>query len=255
MFIRSNLFSTGHPFSRQARLSDVLENHKRKVIAKIGAVTSLKDMTDSFLTKLVKDALVVPLEIDTRFEKMTREIRDDEIETQRGRYAARVARLSIPFKGEEVLLKYCPKEWGTTFPMGEVSGETIQFDVLMSGGQTAEQVKDEIRKNCDQIQLAAGMINQQVREFNQSLPGAVQAAFTTKFEELKKQHAIFDDLGIKEAEELVDEPVPVVALAPRPRKKVTKETYVFLYVENQFVNQMNQINKNTGDVNNAIQSS
>lgn len=255
MFIKSNLFSTGRHFSRQAGLSDVLENHKRKVIVKIGAVTSLKDMTDSFLTKLVKDALVEPLEIDTRFEKMTRELRDEEIETQRGRFAARVARLSIPFKGEEELLKYCPKEWGLTFPMGEVCGNKIQFDVLMSGGQTAEQVKDEIRKNCDQIQLAASRINQQVREFNESLPGAVQGTFTAKFGELKKQHAIFDDLGIKEEEELVEEPVPVAASVARPRKKVTRETYVIQYVQNQFVAQLNQLNQNTGDVNNAIQSS
>lgn len=255
MFIRSTLFSTGHPLSRQPRLSDVLEGHKRQVIAKIKAVTSLKDMTDAFLSKLVKEAVIAPLVIDLSFDKMTREFRDEEVETPRGYFRARVARLSIPFKGEEDLLKYCPQTWGLTFPQGEVVGSKIQFDVIMSGDQSAQQVKEEIRKNCDQICAASDSINQQVQVFNESLPGVVQTAFTAKFEELKKQNAIFDDLGIKQEEELVDEPVPVVAAPPRPRKKVTRETYVIQYVQYQFVAQLNQMNQNTGDVNNAIQSS
>ncbi|MBX3448692.1 MAG: hypothetical protein KF777_03985 [Planctomycetaceae bacterium] len=256
MFIKSNLFSTGHPFSEQPRLSDVLEGHKRQVIAKIRAVTSLKDMTDAFLTKLVKEAVVAPLVIDLSFDKMTREFRNEEIETPSGHLiSAKVARLSIPFTGEEALFKYCPETWGLTFPRGEVCGNKIQFDVIIPGDQSPDQVKEDIRKNCDEIRTAADSINLQARAFNESLPDAVEAAFAAKFEELEKQHAIFDDLGIKEQQELVDEPVPAMATASRPRKKVTRKTYVVQYVQNQFVAELNQINQNTGDVNNAIQSS
>lgn len=53
MFIRSVLFRNGHPLKVEARLADVLEGHKKKLIAKIKAVTSLKDMTDPFLAGLV----------------------------------------------------------------------------------------------------------------------------------------------------------------------------------------------------------
>ena len=38
--------------------------------------------------------------------------------------------------------------------------------------------------------------NQQVKEFNESLPAQVKAAFTMKLDELTKQHAVFDSLGI-----------------------------------------------------------
>jgi hypothetical protein len=255
MFIRSTLFSKGHPLKAEPRLSDALDAHKRTVINKIKSVTSLKAMTDSFLAGLVREALVKPLVIDLSYDNIRKEFRDEEVETRRGYFQARVARLSIPFEGEEDLLQYCPRTWGLTFPQGEVCGNKIQFDVIMSGEQSGEQVKEEIRKNCEQIRAAADSINQQVREFNDSLPGAVQAAFTAKFEELKKQQAIFDDLGIKEYEELVDEPAPVVATTPSPKKKVTKETYVIQFVQNQFVAQLNQLNHNDGDVNNAIQSS
>jgi hypothetical protein len=41
-------------------------------------------MTDAFLTKLVKEALVAPLVIDLGYDKMTRELRNEEIETRGG---------------------------------------------------------------------------------------------------------------------------------------------------------------------------
>src|SRR5260221_12352134 len=94
MFIRSTLFSRGHPLKAEARLSDALENHKRKVIAEVRAVTSLKELTDTFLAKLVKDSLVEPLAI--HFDEMTREFRNEHVETRRGSYNAKVAPVSVP---------------------------------------------------------------------------------------------------------------------------------------------------------------
>ncbi len=251
MIIKSNLFSKGHPVSAEARLSDILDIHKKQVIAKIKAVTSLKDMTDTFLTELVKEALVEPLAII--FDKATREFRNDTIETPRGSYKANVARLSIPFVGDPLLLKYAPKTCSLTFPIGEVRGNKIQFDVIMTGDHNAEQVKQEVRQNHEKILNAALSNNEQVREFNESLPEAVRTAFASKFDDLKKQHAIFDDLGIKELDELVEPPAPASSTAPKA--KVSKPTYIYQYVENQFVQQLSQFNRNTGDVNNAIQSS
>jgi hypothetical protein len=150
-----------------------LDASKRTVINKIKSVTSLKAMTDSFLAGFVGEALVKPLVIDLSYDNIRKEFRDEEVETRRGLLPGRrVARLSIPFEGEEDLLQYCPRTWGLTFPQGEVCGDKIQFDVIMSGEQSGEQVKEEIRKNCEQIRAAADSIDQASREFNDSLPGA-----------------------------------------------------------------------------------
>jgi hypothetical protein len=78
VFIRSNLFSKGHPTVPEPGLSCVLDGHKRSVLNKIRDISDLDQMTDAFLARLVKDSLVEPLCI--QFGKMTRKHRAETLD-------------------------------------------------------------------------------------------------------------------------------------------------------------------------------
>lgn len=275
MFIKSTLFSKGHPLKAEPGLSDVLEGHKRRILDKVRSISDLDQMTDSFLERLVKESLVEPLFI--HLDRMTRKLRTEEFDgsvipynsmagrmLRSGRFdesevfsvggnKRQVARLSIPFAGDPTLLKYAPNPCGLTFPQGEVYGDTIQFDVILWGiPDDAQRVKDEIQRNCEQLAFCASSINKQVKDFNESLPAQVNTAFTAKLDELTKQHTIFDDLGIAE------EPEPPVSPSstsiPQPKSGKVRAVQIIQYVEKMFVRQLNQTNNNLGDVNNAIQA-
>jgi hypothetical protein len=260
VFIRSNLFSKGHPLKREPGLSYVLEGHKRAIVSKINAISDLDEMTDAFLDRLVKESLIAPLSIE--FGKITRKLRTEHIDGsqlpfdhfgERGRsYPKQVARLSIPFSGEEDLLVYAPNSCGMTFPQGEVYGNTIQFDLILWGSaDDAQRVKEQIKRNCDLIADYAGKINQQVRSFNESLPAHISAAFRMKLDELTKQHSIFDDLGIPEEPE--PPAMPIIMTAPQPKKGKARAVQIIQHIEAMYVQTLNQTNYNAGDVNNAIQ--
>jgi hypothetical protein len=271
MLIRSNLFNTGHPLKAEAGLSHALENHKRTVLNKIRAISDLDQMTDAFLESLVKNSLVEPLAI--HFDNMTRKLRAETLDARylpaesmgalryrrmgdfplEGGNQKQVARLTIPFSGEKDLLKFSPNPCGLTFPRGEVSGKTIQFDVILWGTpDDAQRVKDEIHKNRDLIADYAGKINQEVKAFNDSVPMQFKAAFTAKLEELTEQHAVFDDLGIPEEPEPPF--LPRSPSTPPPKKGKARAVQIIQNIETMFVQQLNQTNYNVGDVNNAIQS-
>src|SRR5262249_46255138 len=97
-------------------------------------------------------------------------------------------------------------------------------------------------------------MNKQVKAFNESLPEQVKAAFAAKLDELTRQHAVFDELGIPEE----PEPEPSVPIstpaAPRPKKGKEQAEQIIQVVGTMYVQQLNQTNYNVGDVNNAIQS-
>ena len=164
-----------------------------------------------------------------------------------------MARLSVPFVGDPTLLEYAPNPCRMTFPKGEVSGKTIQFDVILWGNpDDSERVKDEIQRNRDLLSSCAASINKQVMEFNKSLPAHVKDAFTAKLDELTKQHTIFDDLGI--AEEPKAPILPSSRPASQPKKGKARAVQIIQYIDTMFVQQLSQTNNNLGNVNNAIQS-
>lgn len=274
MVIRSNLFNRGHPLKAEAGLSDALERHKASIQNKIRSISDLDQMTDAFLEGLVKKSLVEPLAI--QFGKMTRKHRAETLDASylpAGTFGSRryarmgdfpleggnqkqVVRLTVPFTGEADLLNFAPNPCGMTFPQGEVHGKTIQFDVILWGTpEDGQRVRDDIKKNLDLIADYAGKINQQVKAFNESLPGQIKAAFTAKLDELTKQHAVFDDLGIPEEP---DEPeAPALPSGPAPAKPKTakaKAVHITQYIDKMFVEKLTQKNYNVGDVNNAIQA-
>jgi len=276
MVIQSNLFSKGHPLKAEAGLSDLLERHKRGVLSKIKNISDLDQMTDSFLEHLVKESLVEPITI--QFDKITKKLRTDELDSsmipqnsmagrmlRSGRFDGsellgqmgsqkQVARLSIPFTGDPTLLQYAPNPCGLTFPQGEVSGNTIQFDVILWGSSPDDdqRVKDDVQRNRELLASCAAGVNKQVKEFNEALPTQVKAAFATKLDELTKQHSIFDALGIPEEPELPA--LPNSQTHPQPKKGKARAVQIIQIVEKMYVQQLNQTNNNIGDVNNAIQS-
>jgi hypothetical protein len=275
MFIKSDLFSKGHPVSGQPSLSSVLENHKRATLNKIECISDLDQMTDAFLQRLVKDSVVEPLAI--LFDKKTRKLRTEGLDGSvipensmagrmrrsglfsdaelfgEGGNKKQVARLSIPFTGDRTLLQYAPNPCGLNFPKGEVNGNTIQFDVILWGSpDDAQRVPAEIQKNCELMATFAAAINKQVKEFNESLPAHIKAAFTAKLEKLTEQHSIFDDLDIPEEPEAPDSPSRPVSTQPKKGKARARQ--VIQFIETMYVQQLNQTNNNLGDVNNAIQA-
>jgi hypothetical protein len=260
MTTESNLFAKG-PLTRQAGLSEVLERRKQGILNKIKRISDLDQMTDAFLEGLVKESLVQPPVF--QFDKMTRKLRDEQFDGSafpgdfnvvRGRrYPKQVARISIPFSGDGALLEYTPNQGVFNFPKGDVCGDTIQFDVILWGyDDDAGRVKDQINDNRKLLELYSANMRQQVKQFNESLPQQVKAAFTAKLDELTKQHAIFDDLGI--AEEPEPPNLPSNPIAQPPKKGKARAVQIIQIIDKMYVQQLNQTNNNMRDVNNAIQS-
>jgi hypothetical protein len=265
LFIRSNLFSRGHPLKAEAGLSDVLNARKRGVLNKIKGITALDQMTDSFCEGIIRGALVEPLVL--HFDRMTRQTRTEEIDgssfpgdffVERGRrYPKTVVRILVPFSGERDLLQYSPSTAGLTFPRGEVSGNTIQFDILMWGyTDDANRVKQELDSNRSLLETCATRVSEQVKQFNAALAPQIRAEFAAKLEELTKQHGILDDLGIPEEPE--PPALPNSPVTPKVKKGKARSDQIIVNIERieqMIVQTLNQTNNNTGDVNNAIQGS
>jgi hypothetical protein len=260
MRAESTLFSKGY-LTGQPSLADVLDAHKRRVINKIRSISDLEQMTDSFLERLVKESLVETVVL--HFDRISRKLRTEEFDgsvfpadfnVERGRrYPKQVARISIPFSGDPMLLDYTPEQGVFNFPQGEIYDHTIQFDVILWGHHDdASRVKEQVESNRSLLEMYATNVSKQVREFNEALPARVKAAFTAKLDELTKQHAVFDDLGIPEEPE-----PPALPSGPghvQPKKGKARAVQIIQIIDKMYVEQLNQTNNNRGDVNNAIQS-
>jgi hypothetical protein len=260
MFINSNLFNRGHPLKAEAGLSDLLDSHKRRVIDKIKNITALDQMTDPFCERIIRESMVEPVVL--HFDRMTRQTRTEEIDgslfpfdfyvQRERRYPKTVVRILIPFTGDPKLVEYSPSTAGLTFPRGEVCDNTIQFDILMWGyPDDANRVKQELDSNRNLLETCAARVSEQVKQFNEALAPQIKAAFTAKVEELTKQNAVFDDLGIPEEAEPAT--LPSNPVAPKPKKGKARAQQIIVNVETMLVQTLNQTNNNTGDVNNAIQ--
>jgi hypothetical protein len=288
VFIISNLFAKGHPLKAEPGLSQALDAHKWKLIEKIQSVSDLKTMTEAFVDGIVKEAWVEPLtlHLDAKvrshytgiFDGYTLGVAMSEI-TPAGQEARsapglpswdflgtvpkQVVRISVPFKGNPILLEYAPDKCGMHLPRGEVSGNRIQFDVMLWGNpEDNERVKQEIQGNLDLIAEYARSNNQQAKRFNDALPPQIKAEFAAKLNQLTQQHAFLDDLGIPEQAEPPQlkpqehqvEASPVQEVKERSGPVIHITQYIIQHIGQQFVERMKQTNYNEGDVNNAIQS-
>jgi hypothetical protein len=265
MFIRSNLFNKGHPLKAERGLSDALDAHKRTVINKIKGITDPNQMTEPACERIIKEALVAPLVL--HFDRMTRQTRTEEIDgssfpgdffIERGRrYPKTVVRILVPFSGERDLLQYSPSTAGLTFPRGEVSGNTIQFDILMWGyPDDANRVKQELDSNRNLLETCATRVSEQGKQFNAALAPQIRAEFAAKVAELTQQQGILNSLGIPEEPEAPVLPGNPVASKPKRNKARSDQIIVNIEkIEQMIVQTLNQTNNNQGNVNTAIQGS
>lgn len=257
--------------SGQIGLSDVLENHKRKILLQIKGISDLDQMTDAFLEGLVQKSLVEPLTI--HFDGMTHKRRTETLDASYlpedsmggrrfraignfpldGGNQKQVTRLIIPFSGDPTLPKYAPNPCDMDFPQGEIHDHTIQFDVILWGSpEDGQRLKSAVQKSRERITKYADAINQQVKSFNESLPPQIKAAFAAKLEELTRQYAAFEELGIPEVTEPPEMPTSPVPAKPKTAK--AQVVHINQFIDKMFVQQLNQTNNNIGDVNNDIQS-
>ncbi len=259
---KSLLFGSGG-FNGQPMLSDVLRHHRDVTLKKIATISNLNELTDDFLVALVKDSLVDPLVFDfegTTYEQRTENIPAEwfsfsfNVEPGR-RYPKTVTRIFIPFTGDRTLVEHTPDTFTMTRPIGEVSGNRIQYDIILWGtSEDQAKAKSEIAENRRLIETYSGYSLAQVKKFNESLPEQVKSAFQSKFDELSKQVSIFTELGLK-AEVRKTPAASKLEESKAKKAKVREPQVVIQFVMNQYVAELNQTNNNAGgDVNNAIQS-
>jgi hypothetical protein len=267
MLISSSLFDIS-PHDRRW-LGYELEAHEHRTLQAIAKISSLDDMTDEFLDQLVADSIVEPLTIhDDRREHAER---NEVIPAQLIPYEClarrkginqnmQVSRISIPFSGDRNLTKYTGQVYGGSTPTARVSGDNIEFDVILAADR--QKVKQEIDETTKRIKECADNVNRLVHAFNAALPAKVRTAFDEKFAELTDQQSIFDDMGIPAAKPEPSTEGFIVA-KPASKKKAKKEqgvtviiNHVHTHIEKAYTEKLIQINKNVGgDVNNAIQAS
>lgn len=260
LFYNGNIFNVGnHNLQRHLFL------HESHIKRTINEIYSIDEMTETFLHNLVKSSIVEPLIIhfDLKTQKMRKESfyrREMPLEfchLSDGPYDKTVARISIPFSGDTVLLELAPNSVLSCFPKGEVNGKSIQFDVVLWGYEDDnKRVKREIEMNLGLLRDFSKYTNDQIKQFNEMLPKRIEAAFKNKFQELSTQLTIFEELGIKEAEHDPDPQLSYSNEEPFPHEKVRQSRQVLIIqsINNMYVQTLNQINYNSGDVNNAILS-
>ena len=261
--IRSQrLFHGGFGWSSMngPNLEMVLIAHERKMVDTIRSVVDIEALTDKFVTDLVNQSLVATVKL----LPMTKKVRSERIDASQfpphfsvmgeNSYVEQVARLSIPFTGDRAILEHHPNQGFMNVPMGEINGDKIEWDVvLFKYNDDGKQVAQEIKNNQSMIETLLKNGNKQVDDFNKRLPTVLKDAFSKKLEELTRQLAIFEELGIPDTEEEKTQQVSIIERSPVKRAKA-RAAVILQIVENQYVQQYTQINKNDGDVNNAVQS-
>lgn len=263
----ANLFSQGFWGRNGASLDDVLRNHERQVLNEIASVVRLDELTDEFVKNLVDKSLVQPVVLQPMTKNITTENISAEMFPEHfgarmvgGSFPEQVAHITVPFTGDPALLRCCPSQFSCNLPIGDIVGNKITWSVILfkyaDGG--VGQVRSQTEGNYKFIETMLANANKQVMEFNERLPKIVGEAFEKKLKTLTEQLAIFDDLGIPDTPEEktpTHYSTPIQKRAKRNRPEVIMQLVhnQFEVTYNQYVQQLNQSNNNSGDVNNAIQ--
>ena len=257
-----HLFLEGCPLKNKGfDLSQVLDAHEKCILDKVKSISDIEQLTDNFLSKLVDDSLVKPVFLKTN--QKTRKTKTEYFNAfqlpcnigmsshySNEKYPKTVATICIPFEGDPKLLQHCPNSYHLNFPFGQVVGKTIQFDVVFWGEsdcKSEEKAIQFIEDNLKNIEYFLEKSNKNVKEFNSNLPNKVISIFKQKSERLNKENKALDAIGITEQNvEYQDDSIK--------KSKNRNSKIVVQVVQNMYVQHLNQINNNTGDVNNEIQS-
>jgi hypothetical protein len=262
--IRDHLFSDGGGWSGRAGLREMLAQHQGTILDRIKRIHSLDQMTDDVVRGIVRGSLVEPPSLD--FENMTYNTRTEEINKAifpmefrffdgSGTFPKQVARISIPFRGDPACFRYAASTFGTAPPNGRISGGTIEFDVVFWGYQDDnERVTRQVEEQKAGLKTYMGYAAEDVRKFNQQLPGIVEAAFRKRLDEFTNQTSVLDSLGIKAASPAPANPPIGKPDSPPAKRKEPRPVQIIQHIQAMYVQELNQTNNNRGDVNNAIQS-
>lgn len=262
--IRNHLFSDGGGWSGRPGLREILEQHQRTILDRIKRIQSLDQMTDAVVRGIVHDSLVEPPSLD--FEEMTYSTRTEEIPKaifpmefrffhDGGTFPKQVARISIPFKGDPACFRYAASTFGTASPNGRISGQAIEFDVIFWGYQDDEErLRRQVEQQKEGLKTYMGYAAEDVKKFNQQLPGTVEAVFSKRLDEFTKHTTFLDGLGIKAQSPPSSNPPIGKPESPAAKKREPRPVQIIQHIQAMYVQELNQTNNNSGDVNNAIQS-
>jgi hypothetical protein len=262
--IKDHLFSDGGGWSGRQGLREIMEQHQRVILDRIQRIQSLNQMTDDVIRNIVRDSLVEPPSLD--IENMTYNTRTEEIAKAifpmefrffdgSGTFPKQVARISIPFRGDPACFRYAASTFGTASPNGRISGRVIEFDVIFWGYQDDEErLKRQVEEQKEGLKTYMDYAAEDVRKFNQQLPGIVEAAFRKRLEEFTKHTSFLDSLGIKAESPSSAKPPIGKPESPPAKKREPRPVQIIQHIQAMYVQELNQTNNNSGDVNNAIQS-
>jgi hypothetical protein len=249
--ITDRLFGLTEGLVNRPSICDVLEQHRRSVLKKIDDVCSTDELTDKFLVDLIAKSIVEPLHI--RFGERTQNQRTEEVPYNYGQRRMVVVRITVPFSGDQTLLKFVPSRLSLQYPIGRVEKNTIQFDKPLASSEEGVRLAQSIDEDLSRIAEFAAYANADAKDINDQLPNRLKTAFDVRLIELAKQQEILDSLNIP----LTPEPPPQeIPISSTPATKTQKEraAIIVLQVQQMTVQQLTQINYNAGDVNNELQS-
>lgn len=268
MILKEKLFMSGNIFTASgANLTNVLEAHQRSMLSKIDSISDLDQLTEGFAKDIVKQSLVEPIVLLP--DEMVQEPRTEFFHASQfpwnigmrdhflnEKYPKPVSRIKLPFQGDSSLLKYCPNECQSSFPIGEVQGNTIVWDVIFYGESYDDQIPQNISDNIKCINWYLERVNKEVDLFNQFIPNKIKDRFATKSQALIKQSSVLNNIGIKKEESIELPPASLADFTKSARLAHPQILCQFFIqvVNEQFVEQLNQTNHKVGTVNNAIQS-
>ena len=243
--IRDHLFSDGGGWSGRPGLREMMEQHQRAILDRIKRIHSLDQMTDDVVRGIVRDSLVEPPSLD--FENMTYNTRTEEINKAISpmefrffngseTFPKQVARISIPFRGDPACFRHAASTFGTAPPNGRISGGAIEFDVVFWGYQDDEErLKREVEQQKEGLKTYMGYAAEDVRNFNQQLPGIVEAAFRKRLEEFTKHTSILDSLGIKAESPSSANPPMSKHESPPAKKKEPRPVQIIQHIQAMYV--------------------
>lgn len=250
-------------------LPDVLNNHCKQISDRIRRISDVGEMTEPFLKKLIKGSLIEGISLNLGSKYRTTRTEDIPSKWHPQTFSCyfdedikscprTVARIHIPYSGDKTLFRHCPSTYSTVFPRAEIINGTVVFDVILFGSSEEHQkeTKSRIDEQIQSLIFYVNNANKDVNAFNKSLPKQITSDFETKLDELAKQHLILDGFGIPEKPEIISTPreTSKASKTARPYQTVPQFVQIIQYIENQYVENLTQINLNIGDVNNAIQS-
>jgi len=199
-------------FNYTLSLEGRLAEHKIMVLDEIRKVVRVDSLLDkNFISKYLISTVNLQDSTQRVFSKTVNvesKIFDGHPVVRRlrkGNFIKRLARITIPFTGDPIILNHCPDEcYYSNLPFGIVIGDKIESDFLISD----KNFEQNMGKNKKLIEWVLEKGNKQVRDYNQNhLIPMIKTEVEKSTLECDYCHAVFQQQGIKETKEEVQDDV------------------------------------------------